>query len=75
MHRKGVYSIPCSCGKAYRGEIGHSVKVVIKECCVDIIHGSSKMSSIIEHSQVTNNHICIEEAKIIAIKDHYKKCA
>ena len=35
--RKGGYLIPCSCGKVYIGESGRSVKVRLKEHCVDIV--------------------------------------
>ena len=72
-HKKGVYVIPCSCGKVYINETGRSVQVRLKEHCADIFHGLSKTSAIAEHSQDTNHHICIEDAKIIATEDHYNK--
>ena len=38
-----------------------------------IFHGRFKTSSIVEQSQDTNHHICIEDAKVIATEDHYNK--
>ncbi len=38
---KGVYSIPCDCGKVYIGETGRSVYIRLKEHTADIIHGRS----------------------------------
>ena len=29
--------------------------------------------AIAEHSQDTNHHICMEDAKVISIEDHYNK--
>ena len=78
-HNKCVYVIPCSCGKVYIGETERSVQVRLKEHCANIFHGRSKTSAIAEYSQNTNHHICIEDAKIIAIEeiiaieDHYNK--
>ena len=38
-HKKGVYVIPCSCGRLYIGETGRSVQVRLKEHCAHIFHG------------------------------------
>ena len=72
-HKKGVYVIPCSCGRLYIGETGRSVQVRLKEHCADIFHGRSKTLAIAEHSQDTNHHICMEDAKVIATEDHSNK--
>ena len=71
--RKGIYSIPCSCGEKYIGEIGRAINIRIKEHCVDIRHERIKKSAIAEHSQKTNHHICIEDAKVIAIEENYNR--
>jgi hypothetical protein len=71
--RKGGYSIPCSCSKVYIGESGRSVKVRLKEHCADIIYDRTKKYSVAEHSHKSNHQICIEDAKVIAMEDHYNK--
>ena len=40
--RKGIYSMPCSCGEVYIGETGRSIKLRLKEHCVDTIHERTK---------------------------------
>jgi len=72
-HKKCTYSIPCSCGRVYIGENGCWLKISIKKHCADIIHSWSKSWAVAKHSRVTNHHIRIEEAKVIATKDHYNK--
>ena len=71
--KKGVYSIPCSCGKQYIGEMRRSFQVRLKENFVDIRHNQSNKSSLVEHSQNTRHHICIEDTKIIAKLEHHGK--
>jgi hypothetical protein len=65
MH-KGVYSIPCSCGKVYIGETGRSMKIRLKEHNVDIKWNRTHKSSLAEHSLKTSHLVCLENAKIIA---------
>ena len=71
--RKDIYSIPCSCGKIYIGETGRAIKIRIKEHCADIRHERIKKSAISKHYQKTNRHICIEDAKVIAIEENYNR--
>ena len=68
---KGVYIIPCSCGTLYIGETGRSINQRICEHAADIKHGRSCSSTLAEHAEKTNHHICIEEAKVIARIDHF----
>jgi hypothetical protein len=70
VNRKGVYMIPCLCGKSYVGEIGRSVKIRIKYHVVDIRHNCVHSPVLVEHSDKTKNHICIEKAKISVTMDH-----
>jgi hypothetical protein len=72
-HHKGVYTIPCSCGKDYIGETGRSLHIRLKEHCTDIKHNWIKRSALAEHSYNTGHLICIENAKIIAKMSHYGK--
>lgn len=49
--RKGVYTIPCSCGKYYIRKTGRSLQARVKEHCTDIKHGWVKRLALAEHSQ------------------------
>ena len=71
--KKGIYAIPCLCGEIYIRETGRAINIRIKENCADIRHERIKKSAIAEHSQKTNHHICIEDAKVIAIEENYNK--
>ena len=70
---KGVYTIDCSCGKSYIGEIGRSLKIRLKEHVVDIKNGRSRTSALAKHSSKTKHHVCLEDAKVIAREDNYHK--
>ena len=72
-NNKGVYSIPCGCGKVYIGEIGHSILTRLKENNADIIHGRIKNSALAEHSITSKHHILMEDAKVITNIDHYTR--
>jgi hypothetical protein len=71
IEHKGVYMIPCSCGKQYIGETGRSFRIRIQEHAADIKHNRTRPSALAEHSDKTKHHICIEETKILARIDHY----
>ena len=45
----------------------------LKEHCIDTIHERTKKSVVVEHSSRTNHHVCIEEAKVVALEEHYNK--
>ena len=68
---KGVYIIPCSCETPYIGETGQSINQRICQHAADLKHGRSRSSALAEHTEKTNHHICIEEAKVIARIDHF----
>ena len=68
---KGVYLIPCSCGKPYVGETGRSFNTRIQEHSADIKHNRSKSSALAEHSDKTKHQICIEDNHILARCEHY----
>jgi len=63
---KGVYSIPCSCGKEYTGEICRSLKIHLEEHVDDISRNRADNSSLVEHSHINSHHIYIEDAKMIS---------
>ena len=62
-----------SCGKVYIGKIGHPIQLRLKKNRADIIHECTKKYALAEHSVTSKNHICIEDAKVIARIDHYTK--
>ena len=70
---KGVYSIPCSCNKAYIGETGRSIETRMKEHMADLRHDRHKRSALAEHAHLTQHHICLENAKVIAKEDNLIK--
>ena len=70
-HHQGVYAIPCSIGKVYIGELGHSIKTRLKEYNTYIHHGRIKKSSITEHT--SNHEICLEDSKVLPKIPHYYK--
>ena len=70
---KGVYSIPCGCGKVYIGETGCFVLTRLKEHNTDFTHGWIKRSALAEHSTTSKHHILLEYAKVITSIDHYTR--
>ena len=60
MIKNCVYSIPCSCGKIYKGEIGCSQKVRLEE------HGKAVVCGEIEKSGIVD-HIWKEKGKLSAL--------
>ena len=63
---KGVYSIPCSCSKPYIGEMGRSIVTRLKEHEANLRYDRHKKSALAEHTHLTQHHICLENAKVIA---------
>ena len=70
---KGVYTIPCSCGKVYIGEMGRSMRVRFKEHITSLKLNIMHKYTLDEHSWMTSHHICMEDAKMIEKVDHYGK--
>lgn len=71
--KKGVYSIPYSCGKIFVNEMGCSIKVRLKEHCVAITHNRTKSLVVEKHSHNHNHYICMEHAKVISTEEHNNK--
>ena len=49
MIKNCVYSIPCSCGKIYKGEIGHPLKVRLEEHQQAVVQGEIEKSGMADH--------------------------
>ena len=60
--QKGVYTIPCSCGKKYIGEIGRSIRIRLKEHTNHAHHEQIKKYSIVEHCYNMKHYMCFENA-------------
>ena len=72
-NHKGVYIIPCSCGKVYIGETETSINIRLKEHALDITRDRSNKSSLVEHSHNSSHHVCIENAKLLTREENYLK--
>ena len=70
---KGVYLIPCECGKAYIGETGRSIRTRVKEHCADIRLNRTHKSALAEHSHNTKHPIKIEDMQVLAQVDNWSK--
>ena len=44
-----VYSIPCSCGKTYKGETGHPLKVRLEEHRKAVLQGEIERTGMADH--------------------------
>ena len=69
--KKGVYMIPCECGKAYIGETGRSIKTRVKEHYADIRLNRTQKSALAQHSHGTKHPIRIEDMKVLAHVDNW----
>ena len=69
-NHKGVYSIPCLCGKVYIGETWRSFGIRLKEHINDISRNRSEKSGLAEHACSSSHYICMEQAKLIHKEDH-----
>ena len=49
MIKNGVYSIPCSCGKIYKGESGRPLKVRLEEHWKAVVQGEIEKSDMVDH--------------------------
>lgn len=72
-NHKGVYSIPCSCGKVYIGETRRSFGIRLKEHINDITRNRSEKSGLAEHACFSSHYIYMEQAKLVHKEDHYLK--
>ena len=72
-NQKGMYIIPCSCGKVYIGETGRSINICLEEHALDITRDRASKSALAEHSHNSSHHVCIENVKILTREEHYLK--
>ena len=68
---RGVYQIPCPCGKTYIGQTCRSIQTRLKENIVDTNHNWVNKYAIVENSLNSKHHICFDQTKILASTSHY----
>ena len=74
MTKNSVYSIPCSCGKIYKGETGRPLKVRLEEHRKAIVRGEIEKSGMADHKWKENgNHLPLwDKVEIIDRAEHWR---
>ena len=74
MTKNCVYSIPCSCGKIYKGETGRPLKVRLEEHRKAIVRGEIEKSGMADHIWKENgNHLPLwDKVEIIDRVEHWR---
>ena len=74
MIKNCVYSIPCSCGKIYKGETGCLLKVRLEEHQKAIIRGEIEKSGMADHIwKEKGNHLPLwNKVEIIDRAEHWR---
>ena len=71
--RNWVYSIPCSCGKIYKSEISHPLKVRLKEHRKAILRGEIEKSGMADHIwKEKENHLPLWDKVEIIDREHWR---
>ena len=73
LQQKRAYKNNCSCGGCYIGETRRTFKIRFREHGADIRLGRTKTSALVEHSNKTHHHICLEDAVVITNEKHHFK--
>ena len=73
MTKNCVYSIPCSCGKIYKGETGHPRKVRLEEHRKAVVRGEIEKSGMADHIwKEKGNHLPLwHKVEIIDRAEHW----
>ena len=74
MTKNCVYSIPCSCGKIYKGETGHPPKVRLEEHQKAVVWGEIEKSGMVYHIwKEKGNHLPLwDKVEIIDSAEHWR---
>ena len=74
MTKNCVYSIPCSCGKIYKGETGRLLKVRLEEHRKAIVGGQIEKLGMADHIWKENgNHLALwDKVEIIDRAEHWR---
>ena len=73
MIKNCVYSIPCSCGKVYKGEIHRPLKTRLEEHQKAVVRGEITKSAMADHIwKEKGNHLPLSDKfKIIDRNEHW----
>ena len=74
MIKNCVYSIPCSCGKIYKGETGHPLKVRLEEHRKAVVRGENEKLGMTEHIwKEKGNHLLLwDKVEKIDRAEHWR---
>ena len=75
MTKNCIYSIPCSCGKVYKGETCRPLKVRLEEHRKAVVRGETEKSGMADHIwNVKGNHLPLwDEVEIIDREEHWRR--
>ena len=74
MIKNCVYSIPCSCGKIYKGETGRALKVRLEEHRKAVVRGEIEKSGMVDHiwKEKGNHQPLCDKVEIINRAEHWR---
>ena len=74
MTKNYVYSIPCSCGKVYKGETCRPLKITLEEHGKEVVWGEIEKSGMADHIwKEKENHLLLwDEVKMIDWEEHWR---
>ena len=74
MIKNCVYSIPCSCGKVYKGETGRPLKVRLEKHRKAVVRGEIEKSDMVDHRwKEKGKHLPLwDKVEIIDRAEHWK---
>ena len=72
MSKNCVYTILCSCGKVYKGEIYRPLKVKLEEHRKAVVRGEIEKSGIADHIKKGKHLPLCNEVKIIDREEHWR---
>ena len=74
MTKNRVYSIPCCCGKIYKGKTGHPLKVRLEEHQKVVVRGEIEKSGMADHIwKEKGKHLPLwDKVEIIDRAEHWR---
>ena len=74
MIKNCIYSIPCSCGKIYKSETGHPLKVRLEEHWKAVVRGEIEKLDMADHVWKEKGHhqLLWDEVEIIGRAEHWR---
>ena len=74
MIKNCVYSIPCSCGKIYKGKTGRLLKVRLEEHQTAVVWGEIEKSGMVDHiwKEKENHQLLWNKVEMIDRAEHWR---